>query len=104
MEVRTTWNLVQNEIQNARIHNLESAPGTPVEGQMYFNSSVGNKGMYYWDGTSWVQMGDSQSQPLDATLTALAGLTTSANKLILVTGTDTFSAGQLTNAYVNDVG
>ena len=42
MEVRTTWNLVQNEIQNARIHNLESAPGTPVEGQMYFNSSVGN--------------------------------------------------------------
>ena len=39
-------------------------------------------------------------QPLDGTLTALAGVTTSANSLLLATGADTFSAGQLTDAYV----
>jgi len=37
-------------------------------------------------------------QPLDATLTALAGVTTSANKLIYATGSDTFTTTDLTTA------
>jgi hypothetical protein len=40
------------------------------------------------------------SQPVDATLTALAGMVTAANQLILCTGADAFSPGQLTDAYV----
>jgi len=47
-------------------------------------------------------LSDIGAQPLDATLTALPALTTSANKLILCTGADTFSIGTLTAAYVTD--
>ncbi|PNF52560.1 hypothetical protein C1170_06390 [Stutzerimonas frequens] len=36
------------------------------------------------------------AQPLDATLTALAGLATTANKLIYATGSDTFATSDLT--------
>jgi hypothetical protein len=40
-------------------------------------------------------------QPKDATLTALAGVSTSANKLIYATGSDTFSTTDITSAARN---
>lgn len=40
--------------------------------------------------------GITDAQPLDATLTALAGVTTSANQLIYATGADTFTTASLT--------
>ena len=49
--------LNQNELQNARIHNLATPPSSPVEGQMYYDSSVGDKSIYFWDGTSWIDVG-----------------------------------------------
>ena len=49
--------LNQNELQNARIQNLATAPSSPAEGQLYFDSSAGDKSMYFWDGTSWIDMG-----------------------------------------------
>lgn len=49
--------LNQNELQNARIQNLATPPASPVEGQVYFDSSVGDKSVYFWDGTSWIDVG-----------------------------------------------
>ena len=49
--------LNQNELQNARIQNLATPPASPVEGQVYFDSSVGDKSIYFWDGTSWIDVG-----------------------------------------------
>lgn len=47
--------------------------------------------------TSLSGYGITDAQPLDATLTALAGVTTAADKLIYATGADTFSTTDLTS-------
>lgn len=44
--------LKQNELQNAVLQNLASAPENPVAGQMYFNT-VDNIS-YTYDGTNWI--------------------------------------------------
>ncbi len=50
----TAINLNKNELQNAAVQNLGTAPLTPVKGQLYFNSTGGDNTLYWWDGTSWI--------------------------------------------------
>ena len=51
--------LNKNELQNATIQNLASAPASPVAGQVYFNTAT-NKYMGY-NGSAWVDL-SSQGQ------------------------------------------
>ena len=46
----------QNELQLPVIDNEGTAPSTPVEGQMYFDTTAGDKVMYFWNGTAWTSM------------------------------------------------
>jgi hypothetical protein len=47
----TAVDLTQNEIRNARVQNLATAPATPVVGQVYFNTVSGL--FLVWDGSVW---------------------------------------------------
>lgn len=46
--------LAKNQILNAAIQNLSSAPSNPVSGQIYYNTS--DSRMYFWDNSTWVDM------------------------------------------------
>ena len=61
--------LAKNQILNAAIQNLSSAPSSPVAGQIYYNT--GDNRIYFWDGTAWVDMsGDIRDVIGGAGLTA----------------------------------
>lgn len=83
-----------------------AAPGVPassseiawdcVAGWLYSTISRTVYGRYRAHGTFSPTTTDvAAKQPLDATLTALAGVTTAADKLIYATGSDTFSTTDL---------
>jgi hypothetical protein len=70
----TSIDLSKCELLNASIHNLAAAPGSPANGQIYFNTADGQ--MYFYDGTTWQSMrGDITS----VTLTGGAGSSVTQN-------------------------
>ena len=48
----TALDLAKNELQNAQVHNLASAPSSPVKGQLYMNTT--DNTLYWWDGSQWI--------------------------------------------------
>ena len=50
--------LNKNELQNPVIHPLGTAPSTPTEGQVYYDSTSGDKHIYLYNGTAWVQLSE----------------------------------------------
>lgn len=98
----TSLNFNKNEIQNARIQNLATAPSSPVSGQIYYNTTD-NKS-YYYNGTTWIDMTGGAGAINNGTL-ALTATTGSTNTAITIgTGTG-FSANTASNlTYDIDVG
>jgi hypothetical protein len=82
--------LDKTELQNAVIQNLATAPASPNEGQVYYDSSAGDKSIYFWDGTNWVDVGGDVRSVI-----AGAGLTSSGTRDV------TLNVGQGVGLQVN---
>ena len=52
----TSLNLSKNELQNAVVQNLTTAPSSPVEGQIYWNSNANSLNVY--NGSAWVNLAE----------------------------------------------
>ncbi len=63
----TNINLLKNELQNARIQNLPTAPDNPVEGQLYYNTELHK--VYGYNGTAWIDL----TNTTEGTITAVTG-------------------------------
>jgi len=48
----TNLDLSKNELQNVILHPLATAPGSPTQGQMYYNTA--DKKAYLFNGSTWV--------------------------------------------------
>ena len=57
--------LSNNELQNAVIHPLGTAPSGPSEGQIYYNT--GQDKVYVYDGTSWISISGDITEVQSAT-------------------------------------
>tara|TARA_R110000851_G_scaffold57420_2_gene133758 strand:+ start:3490 stop:4878 length:1389 start_codon:yes stop_codon:yes gene_type:complete len=60
--------LNKNQLLNAVIQNLASAPSTPSEGQLYYNTT--NNNIYVYDGSSWIDLTSQGSGSTDITTSA----------------------------------
>ena len=59
----------KNQLKLPVIDNELQAPSSPVEGQMYFDTTAGDKTMYFYNGTSWIEMDGSGSGVISLTPT-----------------------------------
>jgi hypothetical protein len=95
----TDINLNKNELQNAVVQNLGTPPSSPVEGQIYYDDSGGDKQIYFYNGSSWIPVsGDIKRVQITAD-DGNAYNVTSGNFLFTISGdtaiTTTLSGSQL---------
>ena len=100
--------LNKNELQNAKIQALASAPSSPVEGQIYFNSTVVDKRIYVWNCTAWKTVsGTFVNADIDAGAAIVYSKLSLSNSIVagdITTGavtSDKILDGTITNIDIN---
>jgi hypothetical protein len=83
--------LTKQELQNARIQNLATAPSAPVVGQEYYDTALAH--LYVWNGSAWEQASGVTATGGGGTVTSV-GLSLPA--IFTVTGSPVTAAGTLT--------
>jgi hypothetical protein len=88
----------QLEARNVAVHNLSAAPGSPVKGQMYYDTITNT--LLWWDGTAW-QSAKGGGTPPDAT-TSSKGVVQLAGDLTGTAAAPTIATGAVTSAKIAD--
>jgi hypothetical protein len=89
--------LTKQELQNARIQNLATAPSAPVVGQEYYDTAQNH--LYVWNGSAWEQASGVTTTGGGGTVTSV-GLSLPA--IFTVTGSPVTAAGTLTAALASE--
>ena len=102
----THIDLAKNELQNAVIQQLASAPASPVQGQLYYNTTDDN--LYIWDGAAWVDLtvqggggGDASTNTATSVDNEIALFSSTTGKLLkraTITGLAKLTSGVLSAA------
>ena len=90
----------KNEAVAIVIDNQATAPTSPVEGQMYFDTTAGDKTMYFYNGSAWVEMDGSGSGV--SQLTAGSGISLSgATGNVTITNSGVLSVNTTDGTFVD---
>lgn len=84
--IRVDLDLNQNELQNAVIQNLASAPANPKEGQIYQNTT--NHAFYIYTNGQWVNVLSSGGTFVEGTGIDISGNTISVDTTVIATTSD----------------
>jgi len=76
MKFLTNIDLTGNELQNAIIQPLGTPPSGAKEGQIYYDSTVGDKKLYFYNGTQWVAVQDTDNYVEEVTFSSGTGVLT----------------------------
>jgi len=78
----------KNQLIQPVMENSAAQPASPVEGQMYFDTTVGDKTMYFYNGSAWVEM--------DGTGSGVTSFTNANGTFISATTANTSATGAVT--------